>query len=137
MKRFTYWIPSVLLCILIFTLSSRPRISLSDKSVVDFIIFKSLHMLEYGLLMIFNYRALLNSYHGLNKKQLSLFSFLATLLYAVSDEIHQTYVPTREGRLRDVGFDTIGTLLALLFIWKLQPIVQSRLLKLVKNWGKS
>ena len=40
-------------------------------------------------------------------------------LYAVTDELHQTYVQTRQGSPWDVGFDSAGALAALLVIWAL------------------
>lgn len=36
------------------------------------------------------------------------------VLYAVSDEIHQLFVPGREGRLLDVGIDSAGALCGIL-----------------------
>jgi VanZ family protein len=36
--------------------------------------------------------------------------------YAVSDELHQTFVSSRQGQLTDVMFDTTGAVLALLLI---------------------
>ena len=40
-------------------------------------------------------------------------------LYAASDEFHQTFVPSREGCLRDVGIDTCGAAAGLLALWAL------------------
>jgi VanZ family protein len=34
------------------------------------------------------------------------------LTYAISDEIHQTFVPTRTGSLTDVFIDSVGIFLA-------------------------
>ena len=44
-------------------------------------------------------------------------AFVLSLLYAISDELHQTFVPGRSGRLTDVGFDSLGALLALGLVW--------------------
>ena len=38
-------------------------------------------------------------------------------LYASTDEFHQTFVPSREGCLRDVGIDTCGAAVGLLLLW--------------------
>ncbi|MCP4425990.1 MAG: VanZ family protein, partial [Chloroflexi bacterium] len=43
-----------------------------------------------------------------------LYAFIITVLYAVSDEFHQTFVPGRGGRLPDVLIDALGGLTALL-----------------------
>ena len=34
--------------------------------------------------------------------------FIISLVFAVIDEIHQTFVPTREGTIRDVLIDAMG-----------------------------
>ena len=39
-------------------------------------------------------------------------SFLTGSLYAVTDEIHQIYIPGRSGEVRDVFIDSAGVLLA-------------------------
>jgi len=38
-------------------------------------------------------------------------------LYAASDELHQAFVPSRQGSVRDVLLDTSGAALALLCLW--------------------
>lgn len=112
MRIFKAWLPSFLWMGLIFILSSRSRVSLTNYNAIDFVIFKSGHMLEYGILFILNYRALKNP----------LPAFLLTIFYAFFDEIHQLFVPTREGRLRDVVFDSFGAAVAGGLLWKLKPI---------------
>ena len=47
-------------------------------------------------------------------------------LYAVSDEIHQTVVPSRVASVRDVLLDTTGAALALLFLWGLTRLRKPR-----------
>jgi len=38
-------------------------------------------------------------------------------LYAASDEIHQLFVPNREGKFADVIIDTAGALLGIFLVW--------------------
>ncbi len=133
MKKITYWIPSLIIASIIFFLSSRQKINVSDKSIINFIFFKSLHILEYGIFLLANYRATYATLYG-SKTKAGLLALLLTVCYAVTDEIHQTFVPTREGRPRDVGFDTIGASAALFFIWNLLPRAPKKLIKLAKNW---
>ena len=45
-----------------------------------------------------------------------LISYLFSVLYAVSDEIHQLFVPGRSGEIRDVFVDSCGVILSLLII---------------------
>lgn len=47
-----------------------------------------------------------------------VWAFLATVLYAVTDEIHQFFVPGRSCELRDVLIDSSGAL-AVLLLWTL------------------
>ena len=46
-----------------------------------------------------------------------LFSYLISVLYAVSDEIHQLFVPGRSCELRDVFIDSLGVLTALIILF--------------------
>lgn len=45
-----------------------------------------------------------------------MFAFIFSVLYAASDEIHQLFTPTREGRMRDVIIDTAGIYLMYIYI---------------------
>ena len=121
MRIFKTWLPSFLWMGLIFILSSRSRVSLTANSSVDFVIFKSLHMLEYGILFILNYRALKKTLFVKTVNFLAI-AFLITVIYAFFDEIHQLFTPTREGRLRDVFFDGMGAVVVGGLLWKLKPI---------------
>ena len=38
-------------------------------------------------------------------------------LYAATDEIHQLFVPNREGKFADVIIDTAGALLGIFLVW--------------------
>lgn len=46
----------------------------------------------------------------------ALIAFLFTILYAISDEIHQLYVPGRSGEIRDVLIDATGSLMGILIV---------------------
>ena len=73
------------------------------------------HIGEYGLLAILMYRVLklqLNHFNGF----IYLLSFVITILYAISDEAHQYFVPGRFPTLIDIIFDTIGIILGLCYI---------------------
>ena len=96
-------------------------------TVINFAFFKSLHMIEYGIFLIFNYRGILNTVTR-DKKKAGKIALIITVLYALSDELHQTFVPTREGKFRDIIFDTIGAVFALYFIWNIQLKAPKRLL---------
>ena len=47
------------------------------------------------------------------KKNVALISFVLAVLYAMSDEFHQLFVPNRYGSIRDVLIDSAGCLLGI------------------------
>ena len=106
-KIAVYWLPPIALMIAIFLMSSRESIAVTEEFVKDFIIFKSLHVAEYALLTFLLFRALINT-TSLRLKDVLIISTLLAFLYGFTDEIHQTFVPTRQGSVRDVLIDGIG-----------------------------
>lgn len=110
-KFVNYWLPVLIWTYAIFLLSSKTRIGVTDRFVFDFVIFKSLHMIEYGFLYILLARALDHTTTLSRSKQLAVALALA-VVYAISDELHQTFVPTREGKIRDVLIDSAGITIA-------------------------
>ena len=114
-----YWLPPVLWCGVIFTFSSLPTVETSQIYWWDFVIKKTAHMVEYAILYFLVNRALKKTiYPSIHLSIIYKLSFLFTLLYAFSDEFHQRFVPGRHSKLRDVGFDFIGMLIAFLIIKK-------------------
>ncbi len=108
-----YWLPPLIWMSIIFLMSSKQRIALADTEVENFIIFKSLHVMEYGLLYLLLFRATFKSFtKKISNKSIFTIVIIATILYAISDELHQTFVPTRQGAIRDIFIDTIGILIA-------------------------
>jgi len=91
---------------IIFWFSSHPKITTVNSYAVDFFFKKSAHFIEYGILSILIYRA---------TKNLKL-SIILSILYAASDEFHQSFVPGREPRVRDVIIDAVGSVTGVL-IW--------------------
>lgn len=110
-----YWLPPVTWMLVIFFMSSRPHFGITNSFLYDFIIFKLLHMIEYALLYFLLFRAL-HKTKGISQKKQFLYAFLIAFVYAVSDEVHQLFVPTREGRFRDIIIDTSGMIFIYLFI---------------------
>ena len=83
-----------------------------EKTVV--FVRKSAHFILYfilGLLVI----SFLKEF-GLSRKSI-IISIIVVLLYAVSDEIHQTFIPGRSGEVLDVLIDTIGGSLSTLLYY--------------------
>lgn len=112
MKHFIrYWLPPIAFMAVIFFMSSRQRIAVSDVYTVNFALFKSLHVIEYAALYFLFFRAFYASISKNNLSTIFLLAACATLAYAVTDELHQTFIPTRNGAYRDIFIDSIGIFL--------------------------
>jgi VanZ family protein len=104
-KFFKLWTPVLIWAGLIFYLSSIPNLSSGLEKFWDTLFRKMAHLFEYGIFFLLLARAL--------KKPL-VWSVIFSILYAISDEIHQGFVPGRYPAIADLCFDTAGILLAYL-----------------------
>jgi VanZ family protein len=109
-KKIKNWILVFLWAGLIFFLSHQPDLKSGLSGQWDFILRKLAHITEYAILTLLLIKALGN-YQLTNRKILITAVFLA-VLYAFSDEYHQTFILGREGTVRDVLIDSIGIGLA-------------------------
>ncbi|MGD1076091.1 MAG: VanZ family protein [Thermodesulfovibrionales bacterium] len=89
-----------------------PRISSYDQNMIHGLIRKSAHVTEYFVLGLLLFRAFRSGSTESRSLRWSFFSALVVLLYAASDEFHQSFVPTRTASPIDVGIDTMGGIIA-------------------------
>jgi VanZ family protein len=75
-------------------------------------------MFVYGVLYTLIWRAI--HFYTTRKHRLStlLIPLLFTILYAVTDEIHQSTVLGRTATIRDVGYDFLGASISLILVRK-------------------
>ncbi|MDQ7030058.1 MAG: VanZ family protein [Ardenticatenia bacterium] len=113
MKRLRAWVPPLAWMGLIFWLSSRPDVPTLSAGWLDQIVKNSGHIFLYFVLAMLLDRAwrLENLQSGTRVPVV----LVIALLYALSDEWHQSFVPGRSPSLADVGFDMVGATLAVLF----------------------
>src|SRR5690625_808038 len=71
-----------------------------------FLIRKSAHFIAYFLLGVFIINALYVS--GSRNDQAVTTAIMISFCYAVSDEVHQLFIPGRSGEVTDVLIDTFG-----------------------------
>ena len=64
-----------------------------------------------------------------NKKRI-LITLISGVLYAISDEIHQTFIPGRSGQVTDVMIDSAGIILSILIFMGINKIYKIRTKKL-------
>lgn len=109
-----YLIPIFLWMWIIYLLSSQSALMTSSGSfdLTAYILRKTAHIGEYFVLTILIVRAIDILGQPINRTLLMGGAF--SLLYALSDELHQTFVPLRDGKFMDIGIDLIGIILALL-----------------------
>jgi VanZ family protein len=96
-RAFVLWLPVVAWAALIFAFSSVPDLG-TGLGGWDLVLRKIAHAAEYAVL-----GALLLRATGRIGLTLAL-----GIAYAVSDEIHQTFVPGRAGAPLDVALDAVG-----------------------------
>lgn len=95
----------------------------SPRSVLDELVRSGIHIVEYGILTLLLYRALKSSSHhgpspgspgqtGVGWKPY-LLAFLIAALYAIFDEVQQSFIPNRQPSLLDFLTDSLGSLLTL------------------------
>lgn len=106
MRILKYWLPPILWGLIIFSFSSLQVGSSNEIYWKDFLFKKTAHVIEYAILAILLYRAMINS--EVSKKKAFLISIAVASLYGLTDEFHQSFTPGREPKIRDVFIDTIG-----------------------------
>ena len=118
-RRIKYWLPTLAWAILIFSFSSQPTLTTSQIYWQDFVVKKSAHLFVYAVLAVLIYRSFNLSTHY-SRLYLLLFTVTITILYAVTDEFHQTFTLGREPTLRDVLIDIAGGLTGLMVRTKIR-----------------
>jgi len=107
------WLPVFLWAGVIFALSSISQITVAEFFLWDFAAKKVAHLTEYAVLYALFLRA--------TEKKWVL-SFVLTMIYAATDEIHQSFVPGRNAAVYDLAFDFSGAAISAYVIWKLEQI---------------
>ena len=83
-----------------------------DKKVLVIIIRKAAHIVEYLILFVL----IFINFYEYKKKNIYTFSLIFSLIYAIFDELHQTFIYERSGCITDVIIDFVGITLGLLII---------------------
>jgi VanZ family protein len=107
MRSWTFWLPLLAWCGLIFYLSSRPNLDLQHVTpwfrygpIVDYPLRKAAHVGEYAVLAVLARRG-----------WKPLPAWLFCVFYAITDEVHQYFVPGRSARVLDVCLDSAAAAL--------------------------
>jgi VanZ family protein len=112
LRKIPAWLPALLMMALIFLVSSRRGDQLPEYGDWEYLIKKTAHGIGYGFLALSYLKAL--------PKRNYFLAWLFSLMYAITDEFHQTFVPGRHPSIIDViVFDNIGAMVAL-WIYKIR-----------------
>lgn len=134
-KRLTYWIPALCVALLISSFSThyfsseetsrfivpflRWLLPSADAHVLRLLhigIRKAAHVTEFAVFSMAVFHGVRAERHGW-KLQWALLTLLIAVAYAGFDEWHQSFVPVRESKIRDVLIDVAGALLAQVLVW--------------------
>lgn len=131
-RRKLPWMPVILWMLVIFYLSSQSadqsnQLSMGvtvriyeavnillpklEVNVFNHMVRKYAHFFAYMILGILSVNALY--LNGIKDRKAILYSFIISFLYAVSDEIHQIFVPGRAGQVMDVVIDSLGGIIGI------------------------
>lgn len=104
--------PAIVWAGVIFFLSSQEMLPGLSVSFFDFVFKKTAHAFVFGVLFVL----FLRGFAKLGKTAHNSWkvSILLCTLYAITDELHQAFVPGRTASIGDIGFDFLGIALAFL-----------------------
>jgi VanZ family protein len=98
----------------IFAFSAQSRLPTAPQPWLDFLFKKSAHFAVFATLAALLWRAFEW------RPRAWIWAWLLTVIYAISDEWHQSFVAGRHPQASDVLIDACGAATALLAVWLIQ-----------------
>ena len=95
-----------------------------DFETVHTFVRKTAHFTEYAVLGFFTYKAV--SCDVLDRKKAVLTAQLISTGYASTDEIHQMFVPGREGKVFDMMIDSCGAFCGIMVSLITQKLIEKK-----------
>jgi VanZ family protein len=93
-----------------------PQTSEATLGFLHFLLRKAGHLTEYAILALLAARAFRTSSRELLSTRWFWASLLLVVVYSLSDEFHQSFVPSRTGSIYDSMIDSVGGLTALVLL---------------------
>jgi VanZ family protein len=116
MRKFlTYHLPLIVYAAMVLTLSSIPNLTGPKLRLVAFD--KLAHFVEYAIFAFLAFRSFSRISPGIKTNFALLLSLLFLSLFALLDEIYQSFVPGRHMDPMDFLTDMFGAFLVLIFLW--------------------
>ena len=98
---------------------------------ISFIIRKGAHFTEYTILGFLLTGFFNTFYWSVLKGRLS--AYVVGTVYAITDEVHQLFVPGRSGMIKDVFIDTLGIItgvIVCIIIFRIANIIINKMIKI-------
>ena len=120
---YSFWVLAAGACLAaIYALSAQPTWTGSQSWMLVSPIRKSAHVVEFGALTALTWLVLTRAQERHPRFRAmahyrAWIAFLFPFLVAVSDELHQYFVPNRTSQLMDLLMDVVGICLALGLLW--------------------
>jgi len=134
-RRLSYWLPAILVALLISLFSTRYFSSEHTARVIlpllcwlfpaapprwlhqaHVVIRKLAHVTEFGVFSVTVFRGIRCGRPGW-RLDWAVSTFFIAVAFAALDEWHQSFVPVRQASARDVAIDALGTVLAQVLVW--------------------
>lgn len=114
------WLPALACMLLIFWFSSQPDLPRPQSDWLNFVMRKTAHFSIYAVLA-------LCYLYALNSWQHWRIALVLAILYAISDEYHQSWTPNRRPAWTDVLIDTAGAMTSLALVTRFQHKIRAAL----------
>lgn len=102
----------------------KPDVSLATIEQIHFLIRKTAHLTEYAILAVLLLRALHDKRMSFPRRAAVV--FVAAVLFALTDEYHQSFVASRTSSLGDAAIDSAGAFLGIIIYRARHPRVLLR-----------
>jgi VanZ family protein len=96
-----------------------PAISVATIMKIQFLIRKAAHLTEYAVLAMLLLRAVRSGTRDAFARQALLVLVIAAV-YAITDEFHQAFTPSRTATAHDVLIDCLGAAVGLAIYWAIR-----------------
>ncbi len=117
------WLAVIVWAAIIFLFSGQQSLG-TNWGIWDFLLRKAAHMSEFAILFVLVWRAV--RMHGMVSGTAMALGVVIALAYAVTDELHQSFVPGRTASFKDVAFDLAGIICAVAVVMLVKKHTQGK-----------
>lgn len=101
-------------------------VSTDALSLLNTLFRKSAHLIEYALFAFFLHRSMSGRGRVRTQRQLATWCIGIAAAYSLTDEVHQQFVPGRNGSLVDWCIDVTGAIVAMLALYGWSTVIKTK-----------